>query len=132
MASNSTVTAQVHDHYGYVPTGWVCMTFLVLFAVSGALHLGQAIKWRTWWMIPSMVVGCIGEAIGWYGRYWSSNSPQLLDPFLIQITCTIIAPSFMSAANFTILGLIIKRLGPQYSWLKPFWCMYLLIRFIVH
>jgi len=45
-----------------------------------------------------------------------------MDPFLMQICCTIISPTFMSAANFTILGLIIKRLGTQYSWLTPGWC----------
>jgi hypothetical protein len=71
-----------------------------------------------------MALGCIGEVIGWYGRFWSSNSPGLLDPFLMQIVCTIISPSFMSAANFTILGLIIKRLGSQYSWLTPRWCTF--------
>lgn len=130
MASNSTIPVQQeHSFYGYVPTGWVCIVFLVLFAISALLHLGQAIKFRTWWMIPTMFLGCVGEVVGWYGRYWSSNSPNLLDPFLMQIVCTIISPSFMSAANFTILGLIINRLGPQYSWLSPRWYLIVFIGF---
>ena len=120
--SNSTVVPPVHSPYGYVPTESITIVFIVLFGLSGILHLGEAIKWHTWWMIPSMVIGCIGEVIGWSGRLWSSRNPSLLDPFLMQIVTTIISPSFMSAANFTILGLIIKRLGTHYSWLTPRWC----------
>jgi hypothetical protein len=122
--SNSTVPVPEGTPYGYIPTQSVTIVFMVLFGLSAVLHIGEAIKWRTWWMLPSMALGCIGEVIGWYGRFWSSNNPQLLDPFLMQIVCTIISPSFMSAANFTILGLIIRRLGPQYSWLTPRWCMF--------
>lgn len=115
---------QVNDDgpYGYVPTQSICIVFLALFGVSGLLHLGQAIRSKLWWMIPTMVVGCLGETIGWAGRLWSSQNPHRLDPFLMQITTTIMAPSFMSAANFTILGLIINQLGTQYSRLTPRWC----------
>ncbi|KAG8715491.1 hypothetical protein FRC11_003797 [Ceratobasidium sp. 423] len=38
---------------------------------------------------------------------------------LYGICCTILAPSFMTAANFVILGKIIERLGYQYSRLSP-------------
>jgi hypothetical protein len=126
MPSNSTTSGHKHDNgpYGYVPTEGVCITFIILFAISALLHTGQALKWRTRWMIPSMALGCTGEVIGWSGRLWSSQNPTLLNPFLMQITTTIISPSFMSAANFTILGFIIKRIGPQYSWLTARWCMY--------
>jgi hypothetical protein len=110
-----------------VPTQWVCIVFIVLFAISGLLHTGQLIKWRTWWMLV-MAVGCLGEVIGWSGRLWSSKSPDLLNPFLMQITTTIISPSFMSAANFTILGAIIRRFGPKYSWLTPRWCTFLVLK----
>lgn len=123
MSGNSTVPQEHRGTaYGYVPTQSTCIVFIVLFSISALLHLGQAIKWRTWWMIPTMTLGCTGEVIGWSGRLWSSKNPPLLDPFLMQITTTIISPSFMSAANFTILGMIIRRLGYQYSWLTPRWC----------
>jgi hypothetical protein len=74
-------------------------------------------------------------------RYWSSQSPYNVNPFLMQyvllnllisyeansspslrITTTIIAPTPLVAANFIILGKIIRRLGPQYSRLSPKWC----------
>lgn len=42
-----------------------------------------------------------------------------------RITTTIIAPTPLIAANFVILGRIIKRLGQQYSRLSAMWCAYL-------
>lgn len=39
-----------------------------------------------------------------------------------RITTTIIAPTPLIAANFVILGRIIKRLGQQYSRLSAMWC----------
>jgi hypothetical protein len=69
-----------------------------------------------------MSLGCIGEMIGWSGRLWSSKNIKLINPFLMQISTTIFSPSFMSAANFTILGVIIARLGLRYAWLGPKWC----------
>lgn len=131
MSSNSTLPETVQSPYGYVPTEAVCIVFIALFAISGVLHLGEAIKWRTWWMIPTMVLANVGEVIGWSGRLWSSRNPPLLDPFLMQISSTIISPSFMSAANFTILGLIIKKVGSQYSWLTPRWYLIIFVTFDV-
>jgi hypothetical protein len=110
--------------YGYVPTEWVCIVFLLLFAFSGIGHAYQGFRWKTWFMIPTMAFGCFGEVIGWAARLWSSYKPLKLNPYIIQTTATIIAPSFMSAANFTILGLIIKEIGSHYSRLTPRWCEY--------
>ncbi|KAJ1311081.1 hypothetical protein OPQ81_009585 [Rhizoctonia solani] len=105
--------------YGYVPTRWICILFVALYASSTALHTGQAIWTRIWWLFPTLVCGGILEILGWTGRLWSSSSPGLLNPYLMQICCTILAPSFMTAANFVMLGKIIERLGYQYSRLSP-------------
>jgi len=40
----------------------------------------------------------------------------------VRITTTIIAPSFLTAALFKIVGDIIILLGPKYSRLKPVTC----------
>ncbi|KAJ3488238.1 hypothetical protein NLI96_g2984 [Meripilus lineatus] len=107
--------------YGYVPTEWICILFVVLFSVTSALHLGQALYYRLWFLFPTVILGGIGEIIGWSGRLWSSRNITLLDPFLMQITTTIIAPTPLVAANFVILGQLIRRLGPKYSRLSPIW-----------
>lgn len=106
------------------------------------VHLAQAFYYRLWFLLPTVVLADAIEVIGWSGRLWSSKSPYLLRPFLMQcvplhlhlsqqsdhggsryrITTTIIAPTPLVAANFLVLGELIKRLGPQYSRLRPAWC----------
>ena len=41
---------------------------------------------------------------------------------IVRITTTIIAPSFLTAALFKIVGDLIILLGPKYSRLKPATC----------
>ncbi|KAG9054157.1 hypothetical protein FS842_005926, partial [Serendipita sp. 407] len=111
--------------YGYVPTLWICALFIALFSISTLLHIYQAAKYRLWWLYATIVVGGVCEILGWSGRLWSSKEPRQLNPYLMQICTTILAPSWMTAANFTILGIIIRLLGSQYSWLSP--RMYLIV-----
>ncbi|QRV97758.1 RTA1-like protein [Ceratobasidium sp. AG-Ba] len=105
----------VDSPFNYIPTGWVGITFLALFGVTTAAHLLEAILFRTWFMIPTLVVCGLGELIGWAGRYWGHISPTNEDAFMMQITTTIISPSFLTAAMFIILPKIIAELGSQYS-----------------
>jgi len=100
--------------YNYVPTEWVCIVFVVLFSLLTTIHAVQAFRFRIWWLFPTVVVCGITETIGWSGRLWSSKSPNLRTPFLMQISTTIMAPTFLIAANFIILGRITNRLGPQF------------------
>ena len=53
-------------------------------STSTVAHIGQAIYYRTWWMLPTAAMAAIGEVIGWIGRLWSSKNIPLLTPFLIQ------------------------------------------------
>lgn len=105
--------------YSYVPTEWICILFLVLYSISTILHLGQALKFRLWWMIPTATLAGILEVIGWSARLWSSQNPRLLTPFEMQLVGTVVAPTPLVAANFIILGRIINQVGPQYSRLTP-------------
>ncbi|KAL5634202.1 hypothetical protein ACGC1H_006130 [Rhizoctonia solani] len=118
-ATNATVSEQQNpaDHlpFNYVPTEWVCVTFLALFGITTAGHLLQALLSRTKYMIPTLVLCGVGELLGWAGRYWGHVSPHNGDPFIMQTTSTIIAPSFMIAAMFLILPNIVNELGAEYS-----------------
>ncbi|KDQ58324.1 hypothetical protein JAAARDRAFT_176226 [Jaapia argillacea MUCL 33604] len=122
-AAAQSSTHPPHNPYNYVPTEWICILFVVLFSVSTLLHILQATRYRMWWLFPTAVLAGLAEVLGWSGRLWSSQNVTLLNPFLIQITTTIIAPTPLVAANFIILGKIIRRLGPQYSRLSPMWYM---------
>ncbi|KAA1467513.1 RTA1-domain-containing protein [Dentipellis sp. KUC8613] len=122
MSNNSTSTDQSlasQSDYGYVPTQWICITFLGLFGASTAIHLAEAIYFRIWWLIPSAVACGILELTGWAARTWSSIQPLILTPYIMQMTTTIIAPTPLIATNFLILEELILLLGPQYSRLSP-------------
>ncbi|KAJ4488398.1 RTA1-domain-containing protein [Lentinula aciculospora] len=105
--------------YGYVPTEWICILFVVLYALSTVTHIGQACWYRLWWMIPTAGFCGILEILGWAARLWSSHSPGLAEPYEMQITCTILGPTPLIAATFVILGRVIEQLGTSYSRLSP-------------
>ncbi|KAJ7075210.1 RTA1-like protein [Mycena belliarum] len=107
--------------YGYTPTTYVAFIFLALFGISTILHLGQAIRYRMWWLLPTACLCGVGELVGWGGRLWSSYSPTEKTPYMMQITTTIIAPTPLIAVSFILLGRLVDRLGPCYSRISPQW-----------
>ncbi|TDL16186.1 RTA1 like protein [Rickenella mellea] len=108
------------SHYHYIPTKSVCIIFVALFGLSGLIHIVEAFYFRMRWLLATAVLLCIGEAIGWGARYWSSLHWGIdKTPFLIQICATIFSPTFLVAVYFVLLGRIISILGPQYSRLSP-------------
>jgi len=90
-----------------------------VFIFLQVAHFIQALYFRVWWLLPTAVICGILESAGWGARLWSSFSPTLLNPYIIQTTATIIGPTPLLATNFMILGALIRRLGPQYSRLAP-------------
>ncbi|KAH9478584.1 hypothetical protein JR316_0009041 [Psilocybe cubensis] len=120
MSSNNQSADGAHENpYGYVPSRATAVIFILLFATSTLLHAFQATKHRLWWFFWTACFCGIIELVGWSGRLWSSFNPLNGSAFQMQITCTIIAPTPLLAANFVILGNVIKRLGPAFSRLTP-------------
>jgi len=109
------------SQYNYIPTEYVCAIFVALYGLSTLIHLGQSFRYRMRWLLPTAVLAGVAEVLGWSARLWSSKNPPLSTPFTIQISCTIIAPTPLVAANFVILGMIIDRLGDHYSRLSTKW-----------
>ncbi|KAM5536234.1 hypothetical protein V8D89_010133 [Ganoderma adspersum] len=105
----------ISPFYGYMPTQWVCYIFSVLFVLATVIHFGQAIRYRAWWLLPTVVLAGIGETIGWGGRLWSSFQPLAQNPYMIQIVCTIVAPTPLIGAIFITFGRLSGHLGEQYS-----------------
>ncbi|KAJ6552974.1 RTA1 like protein-domain-containing protein [Mycena capillaripes] len=119
MSAHNGTVALNQTAYGYVPHEGVAILFLTLFGISTLLHAAQATYHRMWWLFPTACLCGVGELIGWSGRLWSSFSPRLGDPYMMQITTTIISPTPLIAVNFILLSRIIARLGPAYSRLTP-------------
>ncbi|CAE6432470.1 unnamed protein product [Rhizoctonia solani] len=122
-AFNTTMTEEqfqeMYSPFQYIPTGWVGITFLVLFGMTTTAHLFEAIYFQTTYMIPTLVLCGVGELLGWGGRYWGHTDPLSRDAFMMQISTTIISPSFMTAAMFLILPKIINELGVEFSRMPP-------------
>ncbi|KAJ7483579.1 RTA1 like protein-domain-containing protein [Mycena latifolia] len=121
--SNSTTTPSGGDdnQYGYTPSQSIGILFVVLFGISTVLHTAQATYYRMWWLLPTACLCGVGELVGWAGRLWSSSDPTLSDPYMMQITTTIISPTPLIAVNFILLSRIVQRLGVCYSRLAPRW-----------
>ncbi|WVF66949.1 hypothetical protein IAT40_001692 [Kwoniella sp. CBS 6097] len=115
------------SNYGYTPSSSWALAYIVLFSISAAVHCVQAWRYKYWIIYPTLVLGALTEVLGWSARYWSSQNVTLLTPFLMQISTLIMAPVFFSAFDYVILGLAIKRLGPQYSVLRPNWYFFTFI-----
>ncbi|KAF7309240.1 hypothetical protein MIND_00294300 [Mycena indigotica] len=107
--------------YGYIPNEALGIMFIALFGVSTVLHFGQALYFRTWFLLPTAVLCGAGELIGWVARVWSSSEPYADTPFKMQISTTIIAPTPLLAASFIIFSRIVRQLGPEYSLLPARW-----------
>jgi len=58
--------------------------FIALSPRCPAVHLLQAVKFRMWWLFPTVILAGVLEILGWSARLWSSISPMLLTPFEIQ------------------------------------------------
>jgi len=119
--SNANSKYDPASPYGYTPDAWTGVLFIVLFALSTILHFGQLVRYRLWWALPTICLAGVMELIGWGGRLRSSYNVVLNTPYVIQIVCTILAPTPLVAASFIILGQCIRRLGQQYSRLSARW-----------
>ncbi|KAJ7183931.1 RTA1 like protein-domain-containing protein [Mycena filopes] len=105
--------------YHYIPTKWICITFVSLFGISFCLHLVQATRHRMWYLLPTVVLCALFEIVGWIARLTSSTSPLEFLPYAIQMTATIVGPTPLLAANFITFGRIVNRLGVRYCRLPP-------------
>jgi len=118
-AGPSQTTHEISPFYGYIPTLYIGLIFTGMFATSTLIHLGQAIRYRMWFLLFTAFAAGNTEVIGWAARLWSHKSPRNLTPYLIQTITTGNGPTFLIASYFIILAEIIRRLGPCYSRLQP-------------
>ncbi|KAL8765193.1 MAG: hypothetical protein Q9209_007654 [Squamulea sp. 1 TL-2023] len=50
--------------YGYRPNLGVTSFFIAIFAACLGIQLFQGIRWRTWFYMGAMTLGCLGEVVG--------------------------------------------------------------------
>ncbi|TFK26894.1 RTA1 like protein [Coprinopsis marcescibilis] len=108
---------------GYTPSRTSTAVFTAFFSISTALHLGQFIYKRSWFLLPTVILCGVAEVVGWAARLMQSMDPT--DPgrvnFKIQTILLLLAPTPLLAANFMVFGKLVRELGTSYSRLTPRW-----------
>ncbi|TDZ41202.1 Protein RTA1 [Colletotrichum trifolii] len=95
--------------YPYRPNGGAAWTFLVLFAIGVAGHIGYFFWLRAWHFLP-FILGGVGEAFGYWGRTQASKDPVAVGPFIIQNLLILGSPPLFAASIYMSLGRIITTL----------------------
>ncbi|KAI8995672.1 RTA1 like protein-domain-containing protein [Trametes punicea] len=125
MSSGSTLSDHdasghlISPFYGYLPLDSANILFLTFFTLTTLLHLAQSIRYRTWWLLPTVVLAGCGEVLGWAARAWSHDKPLDSNPYLIQTVVLIISPTPLIGALFITFGRMSAMLGHQYSRISP-------------
>jgi hypothetical protein len=129
QAASEALSSLYHadDLYGMTPSFGGNLAMSVVMGVFMICHALLGAWFRTWWFGISFVIGTALEMIGYIGRTISGHNPQSINPFLIQIICLTIAPCFIMAGIYYLLGQLIQIYGTEYALLKPMWYLYIFI-----
>jgi hypothetical protein len=108
-------------HFDYVPNLAGNALFAAIFGIYIIINLFFGIRHRTWGYMVAMVLGLIGEVIGYIARILLHNNP--FDPtgnnFIIYLVCLTLAPALFSAAIYLCLGRIVVVYGENLSRFQP-------------
>jgi hypothetical protein len=98
----SSQLCSIHQSvYGYRPSLGANVTFIVLFTVAMIIHTILGIRWKNWWFMWCIILGCTHEIIGYIGRVLLYNNPWSFVAFILQIS----KPS----SNPTLLGMFVTN-----------------------
>jgi len=93
--------------YRYVPSFALCILAIILFTLAAILHLFEAIRYRTHYLLP-LAFACALETLGYIFRTLSSGKdPYNVIDFVVQYFCIVTAPVFMSASIYVYLSRLI-------------------------
>ncbi|RDW63665.1 hypothetical protein BP6252_11210 [Coleophoma cylindrospora] len=119
--SNCTLeTCPLSDAYvNYDPSLVANTLYLALFSAFLLIHVIQGYRYRAWTYTIAVVLGLVGEIIGYVARVQMHFNPFLANPFLMYLSCITIAPVFFSAAIYLCLSRVVVVYGVEYSRFKP-------------
>lgn len=90
--------------YQYQPSLAANTTFIGLFAAAMMVHIYLGIRWKQWFFMVCMILGCVVEIVGYAGRIMLHENPWSFAGFLIQIVLITTAPVFFTAAIYVTLS----------------------------
>ncbi|KAL3477014.1 RTA1 like protein-domain-containing protein [Aspergillus californicus] len=103
----------------YLPILWCQILFMAIFGAAIIPQLVFGIRYKTWTFMVAMILGLIGEAVGYGGRIMLNKNPFKLDGFLMYLVPLTIAPAFFTAAIYLTLSRIVVAYGEKISYFKP-------------
>ncbi|KAF8070025.1 RTA1 like protein-domain-containing protein [Lyophyllum atratum] len=115
--------ADIPSPYGYTPTRYVAIVFLVLFCVSTLTHIRYAT--RTPLLCTSLILCGILEIMGWSARLVSSISPSKIIPYELQLVVTLTGPTLIAQPTLSLLSSLLENLSDVSSEvrLRTFVCL---------
>ena len=72
--------------YGYRPSLAANITFICLYSLAAGIHTYLGIRWRSWWFMGCMIVGCVNAMLGYAARVAMYYNPFNFAAFMIQIS----------------------------------------------
>ncbi|KAJ0346077.1 hypothetical protein COL154_008754 [Colletotrichum chrysophilum] len=105
--------------YRYRPNLAANALFLALYGIAGLVHIFLGIRWRSYWFMTFMVLGCLSEIVGYIGRIMLYHNPFAFVPFMLQIVFITSGPVWYTAAIYVTLSKAIIHLGPELARLPP-------------
>ncbi|KAJ5186864.1 hypothetical protein N7449_009858 [Penicillium cf. viridicatum] len=105
--------------YGYTPSIALAAFAAAWFFLHFVYHTAQTIKTRSWWWM-TFSAGLIFEVIGYIARSLSAKKdPYHLIYFILNYFFIVVAPVLLAAGIYTILSVLIPRVGTKYLFLPP-------------
>lgn len=90
--------------YQYRPSLPANIIFLVLFDLAMVVHIYLGCRWRSWWFMVFMILGCLVEMVGYIGRIVMYKNPFNFAGFMIQIVFITTGPVFYTASIYVTLS----------------------------
>lgn len=132
--------------YGYYPSLPANALFLAVSALCGFLQLYFGIRYKTWAFMTGLILCCTTQSIGcvmailfsclssllislysYIGRIMMESNPWNDAAFIMQMTCLIIGPAFVSASIYLTLKHFASTFGSEHSVVRPKWYTWMFI-----
>ncbi|KAJ2906779.1 putative parasitic phase-specific protein psp-1 protein [Zalerion maritima] len=105
--------------YEYQPTLSANYAFIAIFGVALLVHAYLGFRWKSWWYMGCMVVGCAVEMAGYGGRIMLHDNPFNFGAFLTQIVCITTAPVFYCAGIYVTIAKAVVYFDQSISRIHP-------------
>lgn len=104
---------------GEVPSLGSGIAFTLAFSFFFAVTFVSCIHFHQWWFLGSWGLGLVLEIAGYSGRIWYNINSDNSHAYIMQSGCITIAPCFLMAGIYNILGQLVLIYGNQFSALRP-------------